>query len=1137
MKIKRWLISFLAVSIFLGANLQTIVMAEGLNTESVITHQDTDSSDRLEENCIHNHTDECYSTAEKNLEEASPNDYSSGHMEESIQETIPGTTPGNEVSPPSQECICTEQCTVNHANSDCPICKDDISSCAATKAESIVITRFEELSEEITEQWVTKDSAAENLVLPKELNATDDNGQTILIEKIVWEHEKLNSENQDQERYLFTAKLPEGYVLAEGVAIPTITVIVEGAKGTQILFENGIHYIYDPDYPDHKITLFCMNNKLHWPHHTEDMGDIQVPGYTDGYLTPDDFNSQKDYEECMRRLSKLLYAGYPYNGERLYQIVTNSSEYTPSEAEFNQMLIVPPVLQTAYPYLGHHDFTYADWANNNKEHLDYLRHFVGDAIKLGNSQGTTTNGLTADDIYAMPFYKAAFSIINCNNDTPLEAFQFFYGASYFVTEEEAYNATQNAVWYLLYEYNIPDNDIHVLNSELANVLYTYSERGGLLNYKPSLSDIKLSRDLTFTYNPKDGMWHSDPIRFIEPEEYRGLYRLTLPKGMSALCDNLTYVYGNEEYELVSDHQPTEGEAFGIEAEFVWLEEFKQYSPSPDIEFEGKKFQRMIGAVIHNETLTASIPIASAQIGDVSITKTVVGEPNCPAEFQFEMKLPYHQGISGLYGDMEFNRGVATFSLKAGETKIAHNLPGGAHYVIRELDSQGYHVGSIDSEGNVPISDIQAVTFTNTRLPDLTIAKVVTGAAGDQTKKFNFAIELKDQNGNPVNGEYAYIGSIYPGHENEANKPEDGVLQFIDGKAQIQLSHGQQITIKDLPYQSRYTVTETDQEGYDTTYNKGAKPENALLDEDKSVFVENYKGIMPPKPTGTLSVSKTVTGTDGDMQKEFVFTVKLSDTNINGIYGDMEFKDGVASFTLKHGETKTSYGLPVGVDYSVTESDNDGYTVTSTGSTGTVQSNQTAQAQFINHRDKQEGGICVSKTVSGSGGNISRNFTFTVELSDKGINGAYGEMTFKDGVASFTLKHGESKIASGLPAGVSYIVTESDNAGYTVTSTGNTGIIKTGEILQVMFENYKDSSGGGGSHHDNTQLTVKKVWKLDNGGKPTDYITVVLMRDGREYQTVELNAKNGWEYTWKDLSADYDWSAKEINVPNGFTVTT
>ena len=229
---------------------------------------------------------------------------------------------------------------------------------------------------------------------------------------------------------------------------------------------------------------------------------------------------------------------------------------------------------------------------------------------------------------------------------------------------------------------------------------------------------------------------------------------------------------------------------------------------------------------------------------------------------------------------------------------------------------------------------------------------------------------------------------------------------------------------------------------------------------------------------------------------------------------------------------------------MTESDNAGYTVTSTGDIGIIQANQTAQAQFTNHRDKQEGGICVSKTVSGSGSSSSKNFIFTVELSNKEINGVYGEMTFKNGVASFTLKHGESKIASGLPAETTYTVTESDNAGYTVTSTGDIGTIKAGKTVQVQFENYKESSsssGGGsssgGEHHYYTQITVKKVWKLDNGGKPTDYVTVVLMRNGKEYQTVELNAENGWECSWRNLNDRYDWSVKEINVPDGFTVTT
>ena len=67
-------------------------------------------------------------------------------------------------------------------------------------------------------------------------------------------------------------------------------------------------------------------------------------------------------------------------------------------------------------------------------------------------------------------------------------------------------------------------------------------------------DVHLTGDLKFTYNPKDGYWHSGALKIIEPVEYNGLYRLELPKGMSALCDNITYVYGNEEYELVSDHQ-------------------------------------------------------------------------------------------------------------------------------------------------------------------------------------------------------------------------------------------------------------------------------------------------------------------------------------------------------------------------------------------------------------------------------------------------------------------------------------------------------------------------------------------------------------------------------------------------------
>ena len=1174
---RKWLASFLAICVLLNTFSGTVAMAEGLDTESAITHQHIDSCYRLEENCIHNHSEKCYPVIESIPEEASPSnaqyleptecihicseengcivkvldclytteeapeDFTSDPTEESIPETIPEATPSNS-APSLQECICREKCIAEHINSDCPICKDDISSCTMAKAESIVIAVFEELSEKITEQRVTKDTAAENLVLPKELNATDEKGQTILVEKVIWEYKKINNENQNQERYLFTAKLPEGYVLNEGLTMPTITVIVEDAKGTQILFENGIHYIIDSEY-DYKIPLFCMNNKLHWPHHTNDMGDVQVPNYTEGYLTRDDFSSSEDYDTCMRRLSKLLYAGYPYNGERLYKIVENEGLYTPTEAEFNEMLIAPPVLQKAFPYLGHHAFTYQDWVGQNEEHLNELADFIR-AVKNLYPNGSTENGLTYSDITAMPFYKASLSMLSAtNSDNPLSVFSIFYPGAYFVTEEQAYNATQKAVWMLLNSYNIPDNDINNLNdTELGQILYTYSEKGGLLSYEPSLNDIKLSGSLKFRYNPKDGLWHSGVLQIIEPSEYHGIYHLELPQGVTALCDNLSYVYGNEPYELVSDHEPTAEETFGIRAEFIWLKEFKQYSPNPDIKVNGKKFQHMIGAVIHDKTLSANVPVGVNKVGSLSITKSVIGEENCKEEFGFELRLPYHTSINGIYGDLEFHNGVAHFSLKDKETKMATNLPDGAMYEVTEYVTEQYEVDQIIKTGEIVKDVTSAVKFTNTRLPDLSIAKVVTGAAGNKMDKFNFTIELNDQMGNPINDQYVYVGSVYPGQENQASKPEDGILEFTDGKAQIQLSHGQQITIKNLPYQSRYTVTEVEQHGYTVIYNKGVKPENDLLNTDKLVFVENYKAVTPLPPTGNFSISKIVSGSDGDIQKEFPFTLELSNKDINGLYGEMTFKNGVASFTLKHGESKIASGLPAGTTYTATESDNVGYTVTSTGNIGIIQANQTAQAQFTNHRDKQEGGICVSKTVSGSGSSTSKNFIFTVELSNKEINGVYGEMTFKNGVASFTLKHGESKIASGLPAETTYTVTESDNAGYMVTSTGDIGTIKAGKTVQVQFENYKDSSSsggssGGGEHHYYTQITVKKVWKLDNGGKPTDYITAVLMRNGKEYQTVELNAENGWECSWRNLNDRYDWSVKEINVPDGFIVTT
>ncbi|GEM_PF-2251866 len=181
-----------------------------------------------------------------------------------------------------------------------------------------------------------------------------------------------------------------------------------------------------------------------------------------------------------------------------------------------------------------------------------------------------------------------------------------------------------------------------------------------------------------------------------------------------------------------------------------------------------------------------------------------------------------------------------------------------------------------------------------------------------------------------------------------------------------------------------------------------------------------------------------------------------------------------------------------------------------------------------------GSLTVSKTVSGDGADHSKDFQFTVALADSTFAGPYGDMTFTEGKAVFTLKDGESKTAEGLPAGIGYTVTESDNAGYTVTKTGDAGNIPADQTAEAHFNNHKDRGSPDG---DTVDVTVKKVWKLDDSGKAAELVTVALLQDGKLYATAELTGDNGWQHTWNGLDSRYNWIVEELNIPNGFTAST
>ena len=114
----------------------------------------------------------------------------------------------------------------------------------------------------------------------------------------------------------------------------------------------------------------------------------------------------------------------------------------------------------------------------------------------------------------------------------------------------------------------------------------------------------------------------------------------------------------------------------------------------------------------------------------------------------------------------------------------------------------------------------------------------------------------------------------------------------------------------------------------------------------------------PERHGGLQVKKTVSGSGASNTEAFTFTVTLDNTTISGVYGDMTFEKGIATFTLKADESKTASNLPAGVGYTVEEKQNAGYTVTVNGTAGaktagTIAANITATEAFNNHKDGEE----------------------------------------------------------------------------------------------------------------------------------------------------------------------------------------
>ena len=234
---------------------------------------------------------------------------------------------------------------------------------------------------------------------------------------------------------------------------------------------------------------------------------------------------------------------------------------------------------------------------------------------------------------------------------------------------------------------------------------------------------------------------------------------------------------------------------------------------------------------------------------------------------------------------------------------------------------------------------------DTEKGSLRISKRIIGEnldAGDYTKNFQFTISFTDANGLPLAEEFHFYGT-----------DKEGTIQ--SGET-MPLHHDEEIIIRGLPYGTRYTVTEAKDNEFPYT-SPGLTATGQIAREDPEIILPF---INSKTPFASFAIRKTVTGSTGEKEKDFHFTVTIRDKNGKDLSGRYPFTGsktgGVKSgetITLRDGQSVTIQGLPIGTSYTVVEQEanQDGYRTTTTGTVGNdLTADSTPEALFENHRE-------------------------------------------------------------------------------------------------------------------------------------------------------------------------------------------
>ncbi len=357
------------------------------------------------------------------------------------------------------------------------------------------------------------------------------------------------------------------------------------------------------------------------------------------------------------------------------------------------------------------------------------------------------------------------------------------------------------------------------------------------------------------------------------------------------------------------------------------------------------------------------------------------------------------GTNGTYVSGQIKSG-GTIALNAGGS-VTVTVPVGAHYEVQELDSKGNLMTSEDGftvadKANTQKGAVGQATqagFTNVYSVESTkvesafkVQKKISGRNWTKADAFAMTLTAQGEAPMPKNAKDGVATitlkkDVQVGNFGTIEYTKPGTYTYVIAE---QAGDETELTFSKATYRATVTVTD-DGAGKLTTKTKIAQ----LTDDagnaaertvEAAVFTNTAK-------TGSLTIKKTVVG--GDSQREFGFTVALTDGDgepVSGTFGEGEnavtFTDGKAAFALKDGGEKTIAGLPVGARYTVTEDAAEGYATTADGAEGTV-TEAGATVAFTNTygtttegRDVSTAGL-FTKTLKGRDWAEGDSFQFTL----------------------------------------------------------------------------------------------------------------------------------------------------------------